>query len=270
MMFCIHLILSITSIFCKICSSIFLIKCNLNMQRSYLQKRLIKKLCINKRYFLNFIYLLFSLVLSSCVNKNKNIQIYEGEQIIKFDTREGMNYNSPVIVDIIQVYDEKTWENIKKITSHKYFEYKSEIINKPSKLLSWSFEPVPILQTKRTAYKLQGWQPEAFGTIIFSGYKTKGPHRVILSAKLSSALITLGKYKIESIKSTPAPTVTLPRSPSSAKEEHNEVLLTVDNTTDHKQITEVPSINSDTKNDKDENKGDNSEDTMNKLGALLG
>lgn len=100
---------------------------------------------------------------------------------VRFSVAEQANQNNPVAVDLVVVYDEALWEQVKALEAEQWFTRRdalSKSFPDESGFSLWSWEWIP---GQDTPVESLPYRINAVGAVVFARYLSPGPHRVVVN-----------------------------------------------------------------------------------------
>lgn len=140
----------------------------------------------------SLIILLF-LTLSGCSEKeNSNQNSKYRLEKIKIQTSEDMNHETPMAVDLVLIYDQKSLDELQNMPAKEYFQNLSEIKSQAGNAISvYRWYTMPGQDAK--SFEIITPSAKPLGAIIFMNYNNnKGYHRYLVT-NYKNILLTLGK-----------------------------------------------------------------------------
>lgn len=103
-------------------------------------------------------------------------------ELIRFEIDERANFNHPIAMDLLIIYDEELLKKLSELTATDWFKQRSQFKEDNSTTLStWEWELVP--GQKNFSFRMPSNTKEAQGVLLFVHYKGEGEHRKSLDSE---------------------------------------------------------------------------------------
>jgi type VI secretion system protein len=108
-------------------------------------------------------------------------------QFLVLAVDEHANWNHPIAVDLVLIYDEALLEEIVKLSASEWFTQRAQLKQDyPISLATWEWELVPAQSSPAVlSFQMPPERKEAKAALFFANYLTPGSHRVRIDAMTS-------------------------------------------------------------------------------------
>jgi hypothetical protein len=135
---------------------------------------------------------IFALLLAGCGSAEKKQPKPLSEKFLIITGEKGMNHDSALSVDIVQVYDPHIWNELAKMKASEYFKRKKWVLAKNLKV--WSLEVTEDFWC--IGFALKNYQDKSEGTILFASYQEDKLNKIPLQNYKDCTLLKLGVDQI--------------------------------------------------------------------------
>lgn len=118
------------------------------------------------------------LVLSACCSGTLDVAV---------QIEEEANQNKAIAVDVIMVYDEKTYDQVSTLSAAAWFAQRDQILRDSTAAERgfdlWTYEWIPGQRVETVTLPLKNiLKQTSVGGVVFADYKTPGEHRALIDA----------------------------------------------------------------------------------------
>jgi len=136
--------------------------------------------------------LALSLLLGGCAANKKQEPKQLSQKYLVITGEKGMNRDSALTVDVVQVYDPHIWNELSKLSSTEYFKRKKWILTKNLKV--WSIEVTEDFWC--IGFALKDYQDKAEGAVLFASYQEDKLSKIPLQNYKDCTMLRLGVDQI--------------------------------------------------------------------------
>lgn len=133
-------------------------------------------------------------MMSGCIFTNKG---KVDDKYVVVTALQGMNHDSALTADVVQVTEEYVWNQLVSLDSSEYFKRRKWIAMKGVKI--WTIEITADFWSR--AFLLKGYMNNAIGTVLFANYPESKLNKIRLKSEKDCTIINCGVDQITKAES---------------------------------------------------------------------